>query len=506
MSARAKLPPTGAARELLREKGQFWTPAWIAEAMVAYLLAGGHDSIFDPAVGAGAFFHAAKALAQVSGRRITLSGTEIDPQALVQAKHSGLTDHDLAEVAITDFVLQPPRHTIPAIVANPPYIRHHRLPEELKIRLRTFGKQLMGFALDGRAGIHNYFLLRALELLAPMGRLAFILPADTVEGVFATELWTWICRHYRLDAVITFAPAATPFPGVDTNALVFLIQKSPPSAPFRWVKCHQAHPFQLKSWILAHFAQLPGDTLQVYERDIGEALATGLSRSPRIAPQDQRCLGDFARVVRGVATGNNDFFFLTTRQVGELQLPPELLRPALGRTRDVPGSEVTSDTMRAAEAAGRPTWLFAPDGRAFAQFPAAVQQYLLQGEAKGLPMQPLLRQRRPWYKMEGRAVPPFLFAYLGRRNARFIVNTAKIIPLTSFLCVYPYDHTAIEPLWSVLSHPQTLANLPLVGKSYGAGAIKVEPRALERLPIPADLVVQVGLGVGGGRGTPTDLG
>jgi hypothetical protein len=95
--------------------------------------------------------------------------------------------------------------------------------------------------------------------------------------------------------------------------------------------------------------------------------------------------------------------------------------------------------------------------------------------------------------MEQRAAPPFLFAYLGRRNARFIRNEAGVIPLTVFLCVYPHsnDPSFIENLWQVLQHPDTVANLRLVGKSYGAGAIKVEPRALERLPLPAEVVQRV---------------
>ncbi len=74
------------------------------------------------------------------------------------------------------------------------------------------------------------------------------------------------------------------------------------------------------------------------------------------------------------------------------------------------------------------------------------------------------------------------------------------MPLTGFLCVYPHrtDETCISRLWKVLRHPKTLANLCLVGKSYGAGAIKVEPRALERLPIPKPVADAIGL-------TPTDL-
>jgi hypothetical protein len=48
-------------------------------------------------------------------------------------------------------------------------------------------------------------------------------------------------------------------------------------------------------------------------------------------------------------------------------------------------------------------------------------------------------------------------------------------------------------LWLALEHPATIANLALVGKSYGSGAIKVEPRALERLPIPQIAKDEAGL-------------
>lgn len=62
-----KLPSAGPAREALRQKGQFWTPDWVAEAMVAYAVRGGSDHVFDPAVGAGAFFRAAKTIAKETG-------------------------------------------------------------------------------------------------------------------------------------------------------------------------------------------------------------------------------------------------------------------------------------------------------------------------------------------------------------------------------------------------------------------------------------------------------
>ncbi len=354
MSSVTEGPPrAGPQRAALRSRGQFWTPQWVAEAMVAYVLRGGATEVFDPAVGSGAFFRAAKAVAQRLGVNLSLAGTEIDPAALGQARQAGLSDADLADVRIADFLLDPPTRPLAAIVANPPYVRHHRLSPAMKGWVKGFGASLTGRALDGRAGLHVYFLLRALQLLAPGGRLAFILPADVCEGVYADDLWRWV----------------------------------------------------------------------------------------------------------------------------------------------VSGCEVTPELMDRLRAKGRATLLLCPNGRSKEELPEAVRAYLDEGEKAGLPQRAIMKARSPWYRMERRKVPPILFAYLGRRNARFIRNLAGVVPLTCFLCVYPRreDPHFVAALWKVVSHPLTIANLPLVGKSYGSGCIKVEPRSLERLPLPPAVVAEAGL-------------
>ncbi|MFN4293824.1 MAG: class I SAM-dependent DNA methyltransferase [Thermoflexales bacterium] len=488
-----RLPSSWEARELLREKGQFWTPDWVAEAMVEYALAGRGEMLFDPAVGAGAFFRAAKALARERGFTVRLSGMEIDPNALSAALAHGLEPQDIAAVALGDFVLQPPMATFQAIVANPPYIRHHRLDPERKAQLRRLAVQIVGKPLDGRAGLHVYFLLRALSLLAKDGRLAFIMPADTCEGRFAPDLWAWIASNFALDAVITFAPEATPFPNVDTNPLIFFIRKARPRPQLLWVKCRRPATDALKTWVRSGLRDAANQDLLVIARDLAEALATGLSREPLDRPSGRYVLGDFVKVMRGIATGANDFFFMTVERARELQIPDAYLVRAVGRTRDIPGDQITLETLAMLQRKGRPTLLLSLGGEDKQALPEAVRRYLGEGENAGLPQRPLIAQRKPWYKMEVRVPPPFLFAYLGRRHSRFIRNVAQVVPLTGFLCVYPRygrGERHLDQLWKILSHPDTAANLSQIGKSYGDGAIKVEPRLLERLPIPDHVLRQ----------------
>lgn len=489
-----RLPRSGIAREALRKKGQFWTPDWTADFMVAYVMQDRPAALLDPALGEGVFFHAAKRYAQSHGAKLSLFGFDIDPDVIAKAKGSGLSTADMKNVEIRDFVLDPPAQTFPAIIANPPYIRHHRLSPSQKLQLKAFAQKTIGRKIDGRAGLHVYFLIRALLSLAPEGRLAYIVSADICEGVFAPALWQWICSRFLLDAVVSFAAEATPFPDVDTNALVFLLRNSKPSTEISWVKCLSRDSKALISLASGRPPKHPVG-IEIHHRPLSEALSTGLSRPPSYEAAPQYRLGDFASVMRGMVTGDNEFFFMTSARAKELGIPDSLLIKAVGRMRDVQGEYFGPEDLERLETQGRPTRVLNVNGLPLDQLSTPVRRYLHEGESRGLPDKTLIKTRKPWYRMETRKIPAIMFAYLGRRNARFIRNRAEVVPLTCLLCVYPVHSSPafIESLWRVLSNPETIANLRKVGKSYGGDAIKVEPRALERLPLPDHLVKTEGL-------------
>lgn len=487
------IPAAGPGRRALQDKGQFWTPDWVAEAMLAYVLGHRPQTLFDPAVGPGTFFAASRRLG-FSGR---FAGYENDAAALDAAIENGLSHSDLENITVADFFNMPAAQ-YPAIISNPPYIRHHRIPAGLKARLQTETRARLGLEIDGRAGLHVYFFIRCLQQLAPGGRLIFIVSSDLCEGVFARRLWSWVSAHYRLRAVATFASDAAPFPGVDTNALIVALENTPPESHFAWACVHTRDARALSRFLSAPEAAEADDTLSVVQRETAEAIATGLSRPPpAITTGGGVRLGALACVMRGIATGANDFFLLTQAQLRRHGLSEKWFVRAVGRTRDCPVEILTRERLDHLEAEGRPTWLLDLPARPMAELPAAVQAYLAGGERQGLPQRPLIAQRKLWYRMEQRKVPPILFAYLGRRACRFILNQAGALPLTGFLCVYPnLDRVSdVTEFWKLLNTPECLEGLAAVGKSYGAGAIKVEPRALENLLLPSALMKQHGIEV-----------
>ncbi len=278
--------------------------------------------------------------------------------------------------------------------------------------------------------------------------------------------------------------------------MVFLISNQPPSKHIQWFRVHERDGSAITRALRGQSTG-NGNTgaATCHERELAEALATGLSRPPRAAASHGIPLSHFARVVRGIATGANDFFFLTREQIAELGLDARYFVRAIGRTRDCRGDTLGTETLDELEAQARPTWLLNLDATPKDRLPTRLRCYLEAGEQEKLHERALIQSRRPWYKMEQRTPPPILFAYLGRRDCRFILNKAGVVPLTGFLCVYPWDSRpdAVRRLWRALNHPATLQNLAFAGKSCGGGALKVEPRQLDNLEIPLSVLEHVGL-------------
>jgi len=79
----------------------------------------------------------------------------------------------------------------------------------------------------------------------------------------------------------------------------------------------------------------------------GGGHGTGLSRPPSLCLGKFYQLGHFCRVVRGVASGANDFFFLSKARAAQVGMPKDYLIQAIIRMRDISGDEITTETIAA---------------------------------------------------------------------------------------------------------------------------------------------------------------
>jgi adenine-specific DNA-methyltransferase len=94
------IPADWDSREELRKKGQFWTPPWLAKIMAAWLIENRPASLFDPAVGPGTFFSAARTM----GFNGWFDGFELHEAAFADGEKLGLTGKDFSRIEIADFI------------------------------------------------------------------------------------------------------------------------------------------------------------------------------------------------------------------------------------------------------------------------------------------------------------------------------------------------------------------------------------------------------------------
>lgn len=204
-------------------------------------------------------------------------------------------------------------------------------------------------------------------------------------------------------------------------------------------------------------------------------------------------LGRIARVMRGIATGANDFFVLSDAEVAKWNLNPAYLRPVLTKTREAPGYTFEESDFDRLGREGKKRWLLYLTGPVSEGTPEA--RYIRYGEALGLHTRSLVQTRRRWYEMEQREPAPIYFTYLSRKKSRFIYNRAGVLALNVFLCIYPDqriagDEMALKALLAVLNSLISKETLRHVGRTYGSDTIKLEPREMDRLPVLNPLALE----------------
>lgn len=472
----------------VRTKGQVWTPSWVADGMATLLKSRLDGEVLDPAVGPGALVSACNRLVR---DKLKITAYEIDA-AVLASDHSEVEfkSSDFYKLYLQNYLEHTSGEKFSAIIANPPYLRHHKIPLELKEKCKKITQEVLGISIDARAGLHVYFLVKAISDLKPNGGLVFIVPSDTFEGIFAEKLWTAIATKYRIDGIITMSSEVSAFPGLDTNAVIVAISKSNPELNLLWAKWSGSKSSDFANSVEIGFhGNLPEAEklgLTCAYVPITEAIRRGFTRSQSEPTVEGIPFINIARVVRGIATGGNDFFVFTKKRIQEVGLRETSFVRTLMRVRDLPESGLTIEDLDQLDQKGRPTFLLSIDHKT--EFYPELNEYIKSGEILGLHTKPLVSARKFWYFMEKRKPVPILFAYLGRQHIRFTKVNVDIQPLTCFLCIYPNQDVASDSLVLALNHPATINELTKVGKSYGNGSIKVEPGGLRKLIIPWDAI------------------
>lgn len=488
-----------------RRLGQFFTPIPIADLMVEYLLRNVKDGkVVDPAIGTGRFIIRLLLKDPLSHEKFKLVGIDISPLMLLLSavNVSFFSDLKSTELRLGDmFEESEVIRDSEAIVSNPPYSRHHELSLNYKRKLQGKISSISGVALSGYTSFFGYVLIYLSTLLRKGGYMSFICPVEVFEAKYSDEIRDYLIRNRLLEKVVVFNENSFIFPYAENAASILFIHKdSPEDVYFIKVKRVPSLPSELEKlldiasggtfdWffvkrVRANELSAVSDWKTYYASEEGmTVLLEEVVGNPLIVPF--KCI---AKIMRGIATGANDFFLLSDAEVKRWGIEKELLKPALAKTRWVPSYVYDAEMFNQIRLRGEKCWLLyctLPPG---ALSDTNASKYIEYGEKLGLPSRSLIRIRRIWYQVERRESPPIVFTYLSRGRPRFIHNEVKAIPLNTFLCIYPVseisrDERKLKALLAYLNSNIALELLKIKGRSYGGDTLKIEPRELDELPV-----------------------
>jgi adenine-specific DNA-methyltransferase len=477
--ATGDVDPTASAESWERETrrlGQVATPQRIANLMARWVMSSMPRAVLDPAAGLGDLLAACCRLNPQAG----LVGVESDAKTLERAKATAPRGTKLIRA---DY-LKSEAGLFDGIIANPPYVKAHRL-DYAESDWRYF-EERFGTSLDRLTNLYALFLLKIWEDLAPRGRAAVILPSEFLNANFGEEIKERLVRSVRPSALVVFSPSVSLFSdALTTSAIVFLEKSRPCNSP-AWLKrvesIEQAEDFVSE---LCRNAVTGSDSSCLEFASLNPRskwLNTLLNGSAQIhAAQFPRSVGDFFGCSRGIATGANDYFCLSRAEMRERNLIGEHVEPCLTKAADAEGLVFTNEKFAALIAHDRRCFLLNPshDDRALAS-------YLKLGEQRGIPQRHLPSHRPVWYLPENRPVADILVAVFSRESVKFILNTSAAKNLTCFHGLYAKPgFEALPPLMTLfLNSSGGRASFLRVNRFYGDGLNKVEPRDVEDMPCP----------------------
>jgi len=408
--------------------------------------------------------------------------------ATVLARQRGSSDPPVIKRAYWggDFFLIPPTGRYDAVIGNPPYVRYQDFAGEARSRSREAALRA-GVALTRLASSWAAFTVHSALFLKPGGRLGLVLPAELLSVNYAAEVRRFLMQRFARVRLVMFTERV--FPGVQEE-VVLLLADGYDQGPADHCELQQVR----RAADLAGAAALvrtwtPDPVEGKWTRSLlsTAALETHLTveRSGYFTT-----LQSWGETTLGMVTGNNRYFALPADRAGELGLHgDELLPVSPPGSRHLRGLAFTVAAYEQLTSTGSSTLLFRP-----ATKPShAASRYIRAGERIGVHTAYKCRVRSPWWRVPLVAPCDVLLTYMNADSPRLCANHAGIHHLNSVHGVYlrPDLRTLgidLLPLGALTS--MTLLSAETVGRAYGGGMLKLEPKEADRLAVPTPDVLR----------------
>lgn len=452
---------------------QFFTPQAIADLMSKWLL-GHHDlkRVLEPAFGLGVF---ARSLL-IHKADLLVKGFDVDPNIYSVAKKCFEERNVNVSIVLQDYIYSDWDNKYDGIICNPPYFKFHDydnkgLLKEIEARI--------GYKLSGLTNLYTLFLLKSLHQLGEGGRLAYIVPSEFLNSDYGKLVKAYLVKSKALRHIVVVNFEESVFDDALTTACILLCANDGASTNVQFSNLVNLDDLTKVESLIALYPQNnPTSLTYEFENLNPEIKWRGYYQDQNaIKYQHLVPFSKYGKVVRGIATGANEYFTFNRSKAIEFGIEDQFLLPCICKAADARKAFFTREDFEQLQVNDRSVFLLNalnPNDN--------VMRYLDLGVKEEVNKKFLTKNRRPWYTLENRPPAPIWVSVFNRNGVRFIKNEANISNLTTFHCIYPTVHSEgiSDLLFAYLLTGVSRQIFDDNRREYGNGLQKFEPNDINK--------------------------
>jgi adenine-specific DNA-methyltransferase len=455
---------------------QFFTPMPIANLMAKWIL--GNDdlkTVLEPAFGLGVFSRAIFS----NKKNVNIKGYEVDFKIYEKAKTAFLSNQNVS-IILEDYLVNDWENKYDGIICNPPYFKFHDYDNKTLIKEI---ESKLNCKLTGFTNLYTLFLLKSIFQLNKNGRAAYIVPSEFLNSDYGKLVKSYLIKSKTLRHIVVIDFEENVFDDALTTASIVFCANDNQSEKVQFSNVHSINDLEKIEQLISDYPSFGKSSKAVNFSELNPEIKWRAYYQEQNSTKFKHLVPftNFAKVVRGIATGANEYFVFNQSKANEFSIPQNYLLPCICKSVDIKKSFFTNKDFQVLNENNRDVVLL----NAVGELNTDIEKYLQKGVDEGIDKKFLTSSRSPWYSLEKRPPSPIWVSVFNRNGLKFIRNEANISNLTTFHCIYPnqtnlFSNFDIDLLFAYLLTNVAKQIFDDNRREYGNGLKKFEPNDINK--------------------------
>jgi adenine-specific DNA-methyltransferase len=432
-------------------------------------------TVLEPAFGLGIFSRVILS----NTKNINIKGYEVDFKIYENAKTAFLSNRNVS-ILLEDYLFNDWENKYDGIICNPPYFKFHDYDNKNTIKEI---ESKLNCKLTGFTNIYTLFLLKSIFQLNKNGRAAYIVPSEFLNSDYGKLVKTYLIKSKTLRHIVVIDFEENVFDKALTTASIIFCANDNQSEKVQFSNVHSINDLEKIEQLISDYPSFGKSSKAVNFSELNPEIKWRAYYQEQNSTKFKNLVPftNFAKVVRGIASGANEYFIFNQSKAAEFSIPQNYLLPCICKAVDIKESFFTNEDFQILKENNRDTFLL----NAVDTVNYDVEKYLQKGIDEGIDKKFLTASRSPWYSLEKRPPSPIWVGVFNRNGLKFIRNEANISNLTTFHCIYPnqtelFSNTDIDLLFAYLLTDVAKQIFDDNRREYGNGLKKFEPNDINK--------------------------